>query len=127
MLEILIPTSVGFSFYNSELKSLYEILQKDICDSNTYEFIRDNTFFYCFLKNKKLFGAIYYFLDCDNKLYVNAFAKRKYFTEKIEVLKESLNWFSCDIYAEAQNRASAFCLLKCGFKRLYGNVFVFKK
>ena len=66
-------------------------------------------------------------LDEDNKLYVNAFAKRKYFFEKLEVLKKSLHWFSSDIYAQAQNRASAYCLLKCGFKRLEGNLFIFKR
>ena len=127
MIDVLIPTDVGFSFYDAELRSLYENLQDDICDTNSFEFIRDNTLFYCFLKDKTLFGAIYYFLDEDNKLYVNAFAKIKYFFEKLEVLKKSLHWFSSDIYAQAQNRASAYCLLKCGFKRLEGNLFIFKR
>ena len=30
-------------------------------------------------------------------------------------------------YKEAQNKASAFCLLRCGFKRVKDNLFVLKK
>ena len=38
-----------------------------------------------------------------------------------------MTWFNCDIYAEAQNRASTICLLRCGFERDKDNIFVFKK
>ena len=127
MIKVLIPSDADFQKYESRLKELYEKNQKNICDTNTYEFIRDETLFYAFLKiNGELIGAIYYFMD-KGKLFLNAFSNRKMFSENIKSLLMSLTWFSCDIYAEAQNRASALCLLRCGFKRIEDNLFVYKK
>ena len=70
-----------------------------------------------------LIGAIYYFIDEEGKLFLNGFAKRKMHELCLECLKMSLKWFKGDVYAEAQNRASALCLLKCGFKREKENLF----
>jgi hypothetical protein len=125
MIKVLIPTNPEFKVYEEDIKNLYEKLQEKICDPNSFEFIRDNTFFYVFLSGSKLIGAIYYFLD-EGKLYLNAFSRRKTFKENIECLKLSTSWFKSSIFAEAQNRASALCLLKAGFKRVRGNVFVYK-
>jgi len=126
MIEVLIPTDSEFQKYDDELKSLYQENQKKICDTNSYEFVRDNTLFYAFLENKALFGAIYYFME-DDKLFLNAFSKRKCHPKNIKALSLSMTWFLCDIYAEAQNRASAFTLLRCGFKRVNDNLFMYKK
>ena len=63
MISVLIPTDADFKNYENQLKLLYENCQEKICDSNSYEFIRDNTLFYAFLDDKKLFGAIYYFME----------------------------------------------------------------
>lgn len=126
MIEVLIPTDSEFQKYDDELKSLYQENQKKICDTNSYEFVRDNTLFYAFLENKVLFGAIYYFME-DDKLFLNAFSKRKCLAPNIKALSLSITWFLCDIYAEAQNRASAFTLLRCGFKRISDNLFRYKK
>jgi hypothetical protein len=125
MIRALIPTNPEFKTYEDDIKKLYEKSQDKICDPNPFEFIRDNTFFYLFLSDSKLIGAIYYFLD-EGKLYLNAFSRRKTFKENIECLKLSTSWFKSSIFAEAQNRASALCLLKAGFKRLRGNVFVYE-
>ena len=125
-INVWIPNQKEFSLYKEECKKLYEQNQNKICDSNTFEFICNNTLFYLFEANGKLIGAIYYFLDEDGKLFLNGFAKRKMHELCLECLKMSLNWFKGSIYAEAQNRASALCLLKSGFKRIDKNIFVFK-
>lgn len=125
MISVLIPTEADFKNYENQLKLLYENCQEKICDSNSYEFIRDNTLFYAFLDNKKLLGAIYYFME-KGKLFLNGFAQRKNFLANLECLKKTLAWFKSDIYAEAQNRASALCLLRCGFSREKDNLFVYK-
>lgn len=125
MIRVLIPYNKEFKNFAPECKQLYEKSQTQIGDSNSFEFITKNTFFYMFLSDKTLIGAIYYFLDEEQKLFLNGFAKRKMFALNLECLKLSLTWFNCDIYAQAQNRASALCLLRCGFKRTEKrNVFV---
>lgn len=126
MIKVLIPSDADFRKYENPLKTMYEQSQEKICDTNSFEFIRDNTLFYMFLKDNKLIGAIYYFID-DNKLFLNAFAIRKNFEDNVFCLKWSTTWFSCDIYAEAQNRASALCLLKAGFKRIANKLFCLQK
>ena len=125
MIRVLIPKEREFSLYEREIKELYEKSQDKIKDTNSFEFIRDNTFFYTFLDDDKLIGGIYYFVDEEGFLFLNGFAKRKMFKLNLECLKLSLSWFNCDIYAEAQNRASALCLLRCGFKRKSGKTFMF--
>ena len=118
MIEVWIPTQNKFWDFAGKCKALYEHSQKAITDSNSFEFIINNTFFYLFTENRKLIGAVYYFVDNEGKLMLNGFSKRKTHLLNIKCLKMSLKWFNKDIYAEAQNRASAFCLLRCGFKRI---------
>lgn len=124
MIKVLIPTNPEFKKFENELKSLYEQNQDKICDTNTFEFIRDNTLFYMFINDDSLIGAIYYFVDND-MLFLNGFAKPKGHYLNLHCLLLSLTWFTGNIYAEAQNRASAFCLLKCGFKRVKDKLFVY--
>lgn len=124
MISVLIPSDADFHKYENPLKILYEKNQDKICDSNSFEFIRDNTLFYLFLFDNKPVGAIYYFLD-NGKLFLNGFSIRKNFEVNLECLRRSTQWFTSDIYAEAKNRASALCLLRCGFKRIHDNLFVF--
>lgn len=126
MIKVIIPTYPEFKFFENQIKEMYESCQDKICDPNTFEFVRDNTMFFAFVKNKSLIGGIYYFLDSD-KLFMNGFAGKKHHLDNLECVKMSLDWFKTDIYAEAKNRASALCLLKCGFKRVEGNLFVFRK
>lgn len=124
MIEVIIPTQIEFEEYKDELKQLYLKNQDKICDPNSFEFICNKTFFYVFVKNKQLIGAIYYFVE-NSKLYLNAFSNRKCFSENLDCLKISLSWFEPPIYAEAQNRASALCLLRVGFRRVRENLFVY--
>lgn len=127
MIRVLIPLNEEFKNFEAECKKLYEDSQDKIKDNNSFEFITHNTFFYMFINDDELIGGIYYFIDEEGKLFLNGFAKRKMFYLNLDCLKMSTEWFSCDIYAEAQNRASAFCLLKCGFKRFKDNIFIKRK
>ena len=125
MINVWIPAQEDFKKYENECQILYNSLQNKIKDTNSFEFICKNTFFYLFENDGTLIGAIYYFVD-DGKLFLNAFAKRKMHKLCLECLKMSLGWFKGEIYAQAQNRASALCLLRAGFKREKENVFVYK-
>ena len=126
MINVWIPSQEGFEKYKDECKKLYESVQDKICDPNSFEFITENTYFYLFTGGNKLIGAAYYFIDEDDKLFVNGFANRKMHNLCVECLKMSLNWFKGNIYAEAQNRASALLLLRAGFKRVERNLFCYK-
>lgn len=127
MINVYIPTDKLFYKYKTDLEALYKSVQDKICDDNSFEFVIHNTLFYMFVSDNKLIGGIYYFIDENGKLFLNGFANRKMHQLCLECLKMSLNWFKGSIYAEAQNRASALCLLKCGFKRFKNNVFVCTK
>ena len=122
-INVWIPLQKEFLLFKDECKMLYESVQDKICDTNSFEFIIANTFFYLFETGGKLIGGIYYFEDKDGNLYLNGFAKRKMHILCIECLKMSLNWFRGRVYAEAQNRASALCLLRCGFKKIKDNIY----
>lgn len=126
MIKVLIPADKNFYLYEKECKTLYEKLQNQITDETSFDSVIKNTFFYLFVHDDKLVGAIYYFC-INNKLFLNGFAKRKMHEVCIECLKMSLNWFKGSIYAEAQNRASALCLIKCGFKRVDDKLFVLEQ
>ena len=126
MLEVLIPTNSEYKKYEQQARELYESCQNKICDPNSFDFIQKNTLLYLFLSDKKFIGLIYYFFDAE-KLFLNACSVRKSLEDNLRALKLSTTWFKSDIYAEAQNRASAFCLLRCGFKRVKDNLFCYKK
>jgi hypothetical protein len=123
MINVWIPVKDEFYKYRDECKELYEKLQDKIGDDNSFDFISKNTFFYLFENDGILIGAIYYFKK-DGNWFLNGFAKRKMHNLFLSCLKKSLTWFKGRVYAEAQNRASALCLLRCGFKRVNGNRFV---
>lgn len=126
MLEVFTPLDSKFQKYEASIKRLYEKNQKKICDPNSFSFIKKNTLFYLFVLDGTVIGAIYYFMDND-KLFLNGFAVPKNHIINMYCLFLSTTWFTRTIYAEAQNRASALCLLRCGFKRLEGNLFCLKK
>jgi len=123
MINVWIPTQKEFEKYKDECKKLYESVQDKIGDPNSFKFVCENTFFYLFTENEMLIGAIYYFKNDNGDWYLNGFANRKMHRLCLECLKMTLGWFNGNIYAEAQNRASALCLLRCGFRRIKGKLF----
>ena len=126
MIKVFIPYNKEFWKFKDECKKLYESVQDQICDTNSFEFIIENTFFYLFVIEDKLIGAIYFFEDENKKLFLNGFANRKMHLLNLECLKMSLNWFNCDIYATAQNKMSELCLKKCGFIEIGEKEFIYK-
>ena len=126
MIKVFIPYNKEFWVFKDECKKLYESVQDQICDTNSFEFIIENTFFYLFVFDEKLIGAIYFFEDENKKLFLNGFANRKMHLLNLECLKMSLNWFNCDIYATAQNKMSELCLKKCGFIEIGEKEFIYK-
>lgn len=123
MITVLIPTNPEFEKYKAQIKELYEKSQEKICDPNSFSFIIEHTLFYAFFLDGTFIGAIYYFMDGE-KLFLNGFAVPKNHVANLYCLKLSTTWFACPIYAEAQNRASTLCLLRCGFKRVKENLFI---
>ena len=126
MIKVFIPYDKKFWKFKDECKKLYESVQDQICDTNSFEFIIENTFFYLFVFDEKLVGAIYFFEDENKKLFLNGFANRKMHLLNLECLKMSLYWFNCDIYAAAQNKMSELCLRKCGFVEIGEKEFIYK-
>lgn len=125
MITVLIPTNSEFEKYKAQIKEAYEKCQEKICDPNSFEFVVHNTLFFSFFLDGAFIGAIYYFKEND-KLFLNAFALPKNHLANLECLQLSTTWFKKPIYAEAQNRASALCLLRCGFKRVEGKLFCYE-
>lgn len=126
MIRVLIPDDIDFSKYEEKVKQMYYHYKSKICDDSSFEDVKKNTFFYLFLLNNDILGVIYYFIK-NNKLFLNAFAKRKFLKEKLYCLKLTTTWFEDDIYAEAQNRPSVFCLYRLGFQKAGDKLFVLKK
>ena len=126
MIKVFIPYDKEFWEFKDACKVLNESVPDKICDTNSFEFIIKNTFFYLFVFNEKLIGAIYFFEDKNGKLFLNGFANRKMHLMNLECLKMSLNWFDCDIFAIAQNKMSELCLKKCGFVEIGEKEFIYK-
>ena len=125
MITVLIPTDSEFEKHKAQIKEVYEKYQEKICDPNSFEFVIHYTLFFSFFLDGVFIGAIYYFKEND-KLFLNAFALPKNHRANLECLQLSTTWFKKPIYAEAQNRASALCLLRCGFKRVEGKLFCYE-
>ena len=125
MITVLTPLDSEFELYKSQIKKVYEKYQEKIRDSNSFSFVIKNTLFYSFFLDGAFIGAIYYFMEND-KLFLNAFALPKNHQVNLECLQLSTTWFKKPIYAEAQNRASALCLLRSGFKRVKEKLFCYE-
>ena len=49
MIKVLIPINPEFKFYEKQVKKLYESKKEQIGDTNSFDFIKDKTFFYLFV------------------------------------------------------------------------------
>lgn len=124
MIRVLISGDKNFNF--KECKKLFAKNKKLINDNRKFRDIVESTFFYSFFDNEKHIGCIYYYLRGD-KLFVNAFANRHTHEINIKCLKESFEWFNCDIYAETRHKTAIYCLYKCGFKKIGENIYKYER
>lgn len=125
MITIIKPDSMLFNY--AEVEELYNRCNEYIKDDN-FEQVINNTDFYAFYitKTKELIGCIYFFFK-GRKLYVNAFAERKHHLLNLECFKLSLSWWKRNIYANATQKTSRLCILRCGFEKVKDNLFVYKR
>ena len=67
------------------------------------------------------------YYEIDNKLYVNAVAYRKTHLINMGCFKTSLTWWNCDIYARTHHKTAIYTILKCGFKKIGENLYIYKR
>lgn len=117
-----IPADENFDFY--ACRKLYKKNQKLVGDNASFNQIIQNTFFYSFYDDKTLVGCIYVF-EKQKKIFMNGFAERKFHKFNIDAVKKITDWFNTDIYAESMQKTARYLLLKCGFKKISDNLFVY--
>jgi len=109
-----------FDYY--ACKSMYLENQEKLGDNSDFESVLSNTLFFSFYDNQGLIGCIYFYPKND-KLFCNAFARRKSHQKVLKCFEFSLKCFTCDIYAYSKNKPAIFVLLKSGFQKLGENLF----
>lgn len=124
MIKVLIPHDQDFNY--KECKKLYKKYSKEIGDSREFREIVRDTYFYSFFEDEKFIGCIYYYQE-NGKLFVNAFAKRHTHITNIKCLKQTFDWFNCDIYARSTHKTAILCLYRCGFKKIGTNLYIRSK
>ena len=124
---ILVRNQNDKDFAYADCKNLFDKHSKELRDDN-FDGVLSNSQFYSFYipMTNELLGCIYYFRK-DNRTYVNAFASRGHHLINLECFKETLKWFDEDIYAEVTEKTSRLCVLRCGFKRVKGNLFIYRR
>ena len=122
IMDVRIPADKNFDFY--ACKKLYKKNQKLIGDDASFNQIIQNTFFFSFYDDKTLVGCIYVYQK-DGKTFLNGFAKRGFHSFNIYAVKKIFNWFKSDIYAESKHKTAILLLLRCGFKKISENLFVY--
>ena len=123
-MKILIPKNPTFNY--EQCKKLFEDNQHLIEDYEKFDDVIKNTFFYSFFVGGKHIGCIYYY-EIDDKLYVNAVAYRKTHLINIEYFKTSLTWWNCDIYARTHHKTAIYTILKCGFRKVAENLYIYER
>lgn len=123
-MKIIVPTDGDFDFYSC--RKLYYQNQKAIGDDAKFNQIIKNTLFFSFYDNKVLVGCIYLYKR-EEKLFFNGFAKPKFHMFNLVAVEIILKSIDCDIYAESIQKPAIYVLLRCGFKRVEPNIFMYKK
>lgn len=125
MINVRIPQDQLFNY--AECEELYNLHRKELKD-NEFDEVINNSMFYAFhiALTGELIGCIYYYKK-GKRTYVNAFANRGHHRLNLECFKKSLEWFTTNIYAEATEKTSRMCVLRCGFERIKDNLFVYRR
>lgn len=125
MIAVYTPEDKLFNY--AEVEEMYNENKEQIGDDD-FEDVIKRTKFYAFyiLQTRELIGCIYFFKK-GRRTFVNAFAGRKHHLLNLECFKESLSWLNCNIYADTKNKCSRLCVLKCGFKKVKDNIYVYRR
>lgn len=125
MITIRKPEDKLFNY--AEVEELYNECNDRICDGNFHDVLTSTDFYAFYIEEtRELIGCIYYFFK-GRKLFVNAFARRGHHLLNLECFKYTLGWWKRNIYANAIQKESRMCVLRCGFKRVKGNLFVYRR
>ena len=125
MITVYTPQDPLFNY--AEVEEMYNENKDKIGDGN-FEDVIKRTQFYAFYitQTKELIGCAYYFKR-GRRRFVNAFAGRKHHLLNLECFKESLKWFKSNIYAEINNKCSLLGALRCGFKKVKNNLYIYRR
>ena len=121
---ILTPLDVLFNY--DEVKQMWEKYAENLHDCGNFDHLLKNSHFYSFFVDKKFIGCIYFYQRGD-RLFVNAFAGRNTHKINLECFKKALTFYNCDIYAESKEKTAIYCILKCGFKKIVGNIYKYER
>lgn len=121
-MNVRIPKDENFEYEKCE--NLYLKNQLIVNDDADFDYVINNTFFYSFYKKNILSGCAYLYFK-NKKLFINGFSVRKSFVFNILIMKAICKWFTCDIYAESIQKPAILLLLRCGFKKLKNNIYVY--
>ena len=115
-------------FNYKEIEELYNQCQELLDDDKDFYKVVKRTKFFAYYDwlTRELIGCIYFYHN-DDKLFLNAFAHRGHHELNLDCLRESLNYFDCDIYARGLHKTSRLCLLRCGFERVKDNLFIYRR
>ena len=58
---------------------------------------------------------------------MNGFAIRGFHNFNIKAVKKIFEWFNTNIYAQSNKKPAIYLLLKCGFKKISDDLFVYYK
>lgn len=122
---IIVKTPLDTDFNYSECKEMFEKYH-NVLDLDDFDTVLKTTHFFSFSKGKEFIGCIYFY-EQDSKVYVTAFAGRGHHELNLECFKKSLEWYNCDIYAEKVQRTARYCILKCGFRKLKDDLYVYRR
>lgn len=123
-MKVSIPTDKDFRY--EECRKLFLESNNTLGEEYDFDYIISTYHFFQFVISGKLVGCIYFYYK-NNRLYIASFANRKFVMEKLEALKESLTFYSCDIYAETTQKHVAQVLLKVGFKKIGNNTYKYER
>jgi len=124
MIIVRIPSHPKFDYKACE--NLYYQHQKDLGTNETFEEVLKNSDFYSFYRDEKLIGCIYFYM-IGKRLLVSVFANRGHHELNLACFKESLKWYTGDIYAKVLHRTSSIGAMRCGFKKLKGNLYKYRR
>lgn len=125
---IVVRTPKNRLFNYTECEELFNENKEDLGTNESFRQVLRNSDFYSFydFRKSELLGCIYYY-TLGKRLMVNAFATRGHHEVNLDCFRDSLKWYTCDVYAKALHRTSKMCLHRCGFKRLKGNLYKYRR